>query len=142
MVFRWLRKRGRDRARSSARKTSQGKLLIIEQQLYCYWLISLQGNVRCLPAKHKKKPHYIEPQGTCVSSSIYPRFEINLIHLFALIVAERFTIASHCSIKPEVLNTEVLLYCRVQLVTICAIVKSKVAYFNVQLLHRQMAVTS
>src|SRR6218665_1360552 len=136
MVFRWLRKRGRDRARSSARKTSQGKLLIIEEQLYCYWLISLQGNVCCLAAKHKKKPHYIEPQGTCVS--VYPRFEINLIHLFALIVAEPFTIASHCSIKPEVRNTEVLLYFRVQLVTICAIVKSKFAYFNVQLLHRQM----
>jgi len=38
------------------------------------------------------KLHYIEPQGTIVSGSIYPWFEISHIHLFALIVARPFTI--------------------------------------------------
>jgi len=38
------------------------------------------------------KLHYIEPQGTGVNGSIYPRFEINHIHLFALIVARPFTV--------------------------------------------------
>jgi len=33
------------------------------------------------------KLHYIEPQGTGVKGSIYPRFEISNINLFALIVA-------------------------------------------------------
>src|SRR6218665_1112900 len=34
---------------------------------------------------------YIEPQGTGVNGSIYPRFDISHIHLFALIVARPFT---------------------------------------------------
>jgi len=39
------------------------------------------------------KPHYIEPQGTGINGSIYPRlFEISHIHLFALIVAGQFTV--------------------------------------------------
>jgi len=38
------------------------------------------------------KPHYIEPQGTGVNGSIYPRCEINHIHLSALIVVWPFTI--------------------------------------------------
>ena len=38
------------------------------------------------------KLHYIEPQGTSVNGSIYPRFEISHIHLFALIVVGPFTI--------------------------------------------------
>ena len=38
------------------------------------------------------KLHYIERQGTDVNGSIYPRFEISHIHLFALIVAGPFTV--------------------------------------------------
>src|SRR6218665_1345819 len=38
------------------------------------------------------KLHYIEPQGTGVNGSIYPRFKISHTHLFALIVAGPFTI--------------------------------------------------
>ena len=37
------------------------------------------------------KLHYMKPQGT-VNGSICPRFEINHIHLFALIVAGSFTV--------------------------------------------------
>src|SRR6218665_440240 len=41
---------------------------------------------------HTAKLHFIKPQGTGVNGSIYPRFEISHIHLFALIVARPFII--------------------------------------------------
>ena len=41
---------------------------------------------------HTVKLLYIAPQGTGVNGSIYPRFEINHIHLFALIVPGPFTV--------------------------------------------------
>jgi len=37
------------------------------------------------------KLHYIKSQGTSVNGSIYSKFEISHIHLFALIVAGPFT---------------------------------------------------
>jgi len=38
------------------------------------------------------KLHYIEPQGTGINGSIYPRFKISHINLLALIVAGPFTV--------------------------------------------------
>src|SRR6218665_2914694 len=54
--------------------------------------------------------HYIEPQGTGVNGSIYPRFEISYIHLFALIEAGPFTIV-RINWKFKVLKFDITKFC-------------------------------
>lgn len=53
--------------------------------------ISRYMNGECLQSC-TLKPH-IEPQGTGVDGSIYPKFKISHIDLFAMTVAGQFTVA-------------------------------------------------